>query len=111
MLRRNSRETNGVDNNKHMYRDWARGEPRFWPRSQTFRTIEAVDALGNKIRRKEYGKLETIIHKGILEALERRAARGRLGVKYTQQFSEEAGPCQGEETGTVDWMADKQERE
>ena len=92
----------GIDNNKHMYRDRARGEPRFWPRSQTFRTIEAVDALGNKIRRKEYGKLETIIHKGILEALERRAARGRLGVKYTQHISKEVGPSQRNKTGTID---------
>ena len=102
MLRRNIRETNRVDNNKHMYRDWARGEPRFWPRSQTFMTVEAVDNIGNTTRHKEYGKLETITHKGILEALERRAARGRLGVKYTQHISKEAGPRQRNKTGTID---------
>ena len=111
MLRCNSRETNGVDNNKHMYRDWARGEPRFRPHSRTFRIIETVDDLGNKTRRKEYGKLETTTHKGILEALERRAARGILGEKYMQHISEEAGPRQGDKTGTVDWIADEQERE
>ena len=102
MLRRNIRETNRVDNNKHMYRDRARGEPQFRPRSQTLKTIEPVDDLGNKTRCKEYGKLETTTHKEILEALERRAARGRLGVKYTQHISKEAGPRQRNKTGTID---------
>jgi hypothetical protein len=47
----------------------------FWPPSETSRTIETVDSLGNKSKRRAVGHMETTDHNTILRILEGRAKR------------------------------------